>query len=119
MSNYMEAAFAPAEAKYREAVLQQTWGHLAPRRNKKYHGRIVYSFGVFDSGHLNPTVLVCALADLDSSPWFYDNLHEFLDKEAPKVEDNVGKVFEWKGYFRNYRWCGTFRQLHDLNEVKP
>lgn len=56
-------AFAPAEEAYREAVMRDTWGHLAPEKNKSYPGRLVFSFGVYKSGDLNPTILVCDFGD--------------------------------------------------------
>jgi hypothetical protein len=71
-SQTLYEAFRPAEEAYREAVLRDTWGHLAPEKGRSYPGRIVFSFGVYDSGDLNPTVLVCDFGELDGGPWFYN-----------------------------------------------
>lgn len=121
-------AFAPAEARYREVVMQATWGHLAPKKNKTYKGRVVYAMGCFDHGHCNPTVLVSDFGDLADSPWFYNALGDFLDEISWKPEDRfppqkghgqVGCVYEWVGTFRNYKFTGTVRLLIDTNAITP
>lgn len=120
----MERAFAPAEAAFREVVMQETWGHLAPKKNKTYEGRIVYAMGCYDSGELNPTVLVADFAGLSDSPWFYNALGDLLDELSWKPEraypprkghGKVGCVYEWTGTFRNYKFEGTVRLLTDTN----
>lgn len=118
--NYMEAVFAPAEARYRAAVLADTWGHLAPKRNVIYRGHITFALGCFDSGDLNPTVLGFELNDrhgngLDSSPWFYDTLGDFLqsfcrDGSTPG-QCEEGGVYRWSGSFRNYKFSGELKRL--------
>ncbi len=96
-------AFAPAEAAFKSKVMAETWGHLAPRRNKRYNGRIVFAVGCFGSDPLNPTALECEFKDLDSSPWFYDSLMEFMQS----FETEPGGIYLWKGTFRNYCFSGT------------
>lgn len=112
--------FAPAEASYREDVRRATWGHLTPKKNKTYRGRVVYALGCFGSGELNPTVLHCDFGDLESSPWFYDALHEFLDSiswepgqefRPRKGHGDVGCVYEWTGTFRNYKFRGAVKEV--------
>jgi hypothetical protein len=39
----LQEAFAPIEAVYREAVLRDTWGHLAPEPGRKYAGTILFT----------------------------------------------------------------------------
>jgi hypothetical protein len=113
-------AFAPAEAAYRAAVMEDAWGHLAPQKNAIYHGLVQFAVGIFGCDDLNPTPIKCELKtsdgkELDSSPRFYDSLTEFLsdmcssDPTERKVE--AGHVYEWRGTFRNYRFRGQLRQL--------
>ncbi len=127
----MADAFAPIEAMYKAEVMADTWGHLAPKKNVLYRGRIVYAIGVFGSDRLNPATLYCELSSrkygsLSSSPWFYDALQEFLaelswkpGEEYPKRKGHgeEGCVYEWVGTFRNYQWQGTVRLLFDTNIV--
>lgn len=105
-------AFAPVETANRQTVLADTWGHLAPVRNKSYLGRLVFAFGVYDSGELNPTILVCEFGSdddvLDGGPWFYDAVHAFLGQYTP---GEPGRIYEWTGTFRNYRFAGRRRRL--------
>jgi len=105
-------AFRPAENHYRQQVLAETWGHLAPRKNKKYKGRIVIAVGCYGNDHLNPTVLIAEFEDLDDSPWFFDALQEFIQDG---IQFDSGQVIEWKGSFRNYRFEGTQSLLLDTN----
>lgn len=115
----MEEAMAPAEARYREYIMTETWGHLAPKRNKTYTGEIIWALDLYDSGYLNPKVLKCELGDLPDSPWFYSAMMDFLrsltdrpDGDNRKQEDETtGRLYIWKGTFRNYKFSGTFQQI--------
>ena len=98
-------AFAPAEARYKAAVMVDTWGHLAPKKNTTYRGHFVFAVGCFGSDHLNPTAIECEFNDpeeeLESSPWFYEALNDFMQE----MDTEAGGVYRWEGTFRNY----TFR----------
>jgi hypothetical protein len=107
-------AFAEYEAHYKEEVMRQTWGHLAPKRNKRYKGRVVFAVGCFSSDYLNPTPIVCEFKDLESSPWFYSALNEYL--QSLKVEE--GKVYEFTGKFCNYKFEGEVRTVFDPSFAK-
>ena len=70
-------AFEPALMRYKTEVMKQTWGHLAPKRNRTYKGHMVFVVGCFGSDHLNPTAIECEFEGLDSSPWFFDHLEYY------------------------------------------
>lgn len=110
-NNSLAKAFAPWEAHRREIVLQDTWGHPAPKKNKRYEGRIVFAVGCFGSDNLNPTVLSCEFGDLDSSPWFFESLQDFLADDA-FTEQQEGNVFEWVGVFKNYEFNGKYKIVY-------
>lgn len=104
---------------------RQLGGHLAPEKNKTYKGRVVYAVGCFGSDRLNPQVIVSEFGGLDSSPWFYSALHDFVDelswkpgKRYPKEKGHgeEGCVYEWKGTFRNYVFKGEVRLVLDANK---
>ncbi len=95
-------------------VMEDTWGHLAPIKDKVYRGRIAFAVGCFDSGHLNPTPLLFELGDLDSSPWFYHAVHAFLS-ELPKQYRKEGCVYEWNGSFCNYEFKGKTKLMFNAN----
>jgi hypothetical protein len=103
--------FVPVEAKYKAEVMANTFGHLAPKKNRTYKGRVVYAVGCFGNDDLNPTTLVCDFKGLDSSPWFYNTLMEFIGKQ--KFEP--GCAFEFKGTFRNYEFKGTITMINNFN----
>ncbi len=98
----------------RQKVCQDTWGHLAPIKDKTYKGRIVYAIGCFNSGRLNPTPLISELESLSSSPWYYSALHDMLG-DLPEKFRKDGCVYEWTGTFKNYEFDGKIRLLVDPN----
>jgi|ERR1700728_294464 len=100
-------AFAPAEARYRAVIMEDTWGHLAPKKNKKYSGHIVWALGCFGSDHLNPTVLDFNLGALNGSPWLFDAMIDFLQDHST----DEGAIFRFDGYFRNYEFVGTIKRM--------
>lgn len=119
-ANYMDAAFAPIMLKYHCEILEATWGHLAPKKNRTYRGHIEFAFGSFGNDSLNACILSAELKtrngeELSSSPWFYEALQEFCDKWATGYNEgyeNAGKVFRFEGTFRNYEFVGQTRQMN-------
>lgn len=109
-------AFYESDSRYAEQIRQAIWGHLAPEKNRTYRGRIVYAIGVFSSDSSNPLPIVCDFEDLDSSPWFYAALQDWLQSGARADDKDVGKVFEWTGTFRNYKFRGRRRLLLNANK---
>jgi len=108
-SQTISDAFAPEEARFKAQIMDMTWGHLAPKRNKLYRGHIVFAVGCFGDGSLNPVALSCEFKGLDSSPWFFDAMSEFISQYGG--EDNEGGVFRFEGAFKNYEFTGTIRRL--------
>lgn len=102
-------AFYPAVSFYAEKVKEATWGHLAPIKNKKYKGSIIFAFGCYDSGYLNPTPLSVEFDGLEDSPWLYEAIDDFLGEYSGA--DKEGKVFRFDGCFKNYHFEGSVRQL--------
>jgi hypothetical protein len=106
----LESAFAPAEQSYRAAVLEDTWGHLAPKKNVTYRGHLIIAFPEYESGHLNP-VIIQDNVGLEGSPWWYQAVHEFLRDAFPNGGES-GDVIRMEVTFRNYRfWAGAKRTL--------
>lgn len=105
-------AFAVAESHQRESVRRETWGHLAPEKDRTYKGRVLFAVGCFGSDDLNPTVIASDFEDLSSSPWYYDALHDFigdLRRRQRRGRWEEGCVYEFKGTFLNYEFDGTLR----------
>jgi hypothetical protein len=107
----MSDVFAGIEAVYKAKVMGDTWGHLAPKKNTTYRGRIVCAVGCFGNDHLNPTPLICEFNNLESSPWFFNAMGDFIGSQ--KFES--GCVYEFKGTFRNYVFKGTIALVKNFN----
>lgn len=95
---------------YKEQT-KDTFGHLAPEKNKAYAGRLVVAVGCFGSDRLNPTAMIVDFTGLDSSPWFYEAVREFMHKHCTEE----GCLYEWNGLFHNYEFTGKFRKIQDYN----
>jgi hypothetical protein len=102
-SQTIAEAFAPAMARYKTKVMESTWGHLAPKKNRSYEGFIIYSIAADG--------LYCLIdydfKKLDDSPWFYDALQDFIGDNAKAR----GKVYRFDGTFCNYVFEGTIREI--------
>jgi hypothetical protein len=108
MSAYtMDEVWAPINARYKAQVFAETWGHLAPSKNKTYRGSIVFAVGIYGGDDLNPTMLACEFAGLDDSPWFFDACTNFLSS----AEYKAGNVYRFDGSFRNYKFAGRITQV--------
>lgn len=99
-NNYMDAAFAPIRMANTIAVQKATWGHLAPRCNKKYTGTIVFSISAYG----DMVVIDADFGDLPDSPWLFEALHEFPFADEGLVH---GAVYRFDGIFRNYKFEGS------------
>ena len=100
-------AFAPVEARNRANVMKATWGHLAPSQGRAYKGHIVFAVGIFGSDHLNPTAIACNFRGLDSSPWFFDAMADFMTEQRGKP----GCIYRFDGTFKDYKFVGTIKRL--------
>lgn len=107
----LQDVFPAIEQSNRNIALQNTFGHLAPKKSKIYKGRLVFAVGCFGNDNLNPTALFCEFDGLDSSPWFFDAMTEFM--EAQKVDE--GCVYEFRGTFTNYEFKGHIKLLLNTN----
>lgn len=103
-------AFAPVEASYRAAVMADTFGHLAPKKNKVYPGYIVFAVGCFGNDPLNPVALECEFKGLNSSPWFFEAMEDF----TRSCDTEEGGVYRFDGKFRNYEFSGVVRRMRVL-----
>ena len=100
----MADAFAPVDAKHKDNVMQSTWGHLAPKKNKSYKGTIVFAIGCYGN---STTVLSVEFKDLDDSPWLYEAIHEFLFEQ----DTEVGNVYMFTGALKNYKFVGKVQRI--------
>jgi len=77
--------FEQHEAMYKECVLQDTWGHLAPKMGEVYTGIIIFTLTEWNQSEL----ISCKFKDLSCSPWFFDHMKEYIFQYC-KNNDNVG-----------------------------
>lgn len=114
MGNWAEKVFAPIEAVYREQVAQDTWGHLAPKKNTTYRGRIMTAKSGYDGS--DEKIIDMEWDGLDDSPWIFDYVNDWIweNRELMK-EDGVYLI---KSTFRNYRMWGKVSQITSLKMLE-
>ena len=87
---------------YNQAI-GATWGHLAPEENKQYRGEIIFAHNCYG----DTFAIDWKFEDLNSSPWFYDCLQEFMYQ----CDTEGGKVYRFTGTFCNYKFKGELEKL--------
>jgi len=123
----MSLANACAEiyCQYYHQIRRETWGHLAPKPNKKYKLEIVIACSEYSSGEV---VVVKTEGDVPDSPWFFEDMNiwmrdiskEHYDKEegvfiSPKIKE--GTVHRFIGTYVKYK-NGNYKFLGQLTEIK-
>ena len=110
----LSEAFAPIEAINTAIVLKNTWGHLYPQIGRKYEGYILVAHGCYG----DTIVVDQSFTDLPDSPWFADDLFEFMRNQN---FDTIG-IFRFNGWYKkfkngNYQFGGGkfFKEYHKCN----
>lgn len=106
----MKNVFHQLEEDYRWKVYEDTWGHLAPQKNRTYRGAVTIAFGLYDSGYLSPTIIEESGLP-DGSPWWHTAIHKYLEDLVEENEHSAewdsGYVLRLSVTFRNYRFWLT------------
>lgn len=105
MGNWAEEAlgdlYAPGGA-YKEAVMQNTWGHLAPQKNITYKGKLLISNSGY--GNSGQQIVEMEWNNLQDNPWIYDFVHNWLWDNRELMKDDG--IYLINTTFRNYRMWG-------------
>ena len=99
-----EEAFLPIFTENRRRVLEDTWGHLAPKKNKKYSGYILFcqtSGGLIVSIDYN-------FEGLGDSPWLCNSIEDFIAENV----DKKGIIYKWEGNLKNYQFSGEIKIIN-------
>ena len=75
----------------RKQVMQETWGHLAPRKGQSYKGYMVYAH----SGYGDIVLIDSGFENLSDSPWLYENMQDFIAENG-----NGSNVYRWDGRYK-------------------
>jgi hypothetical protein len=102
-------AFVLTDEINRNIVFQQTWGHLRPELRRTYHGFIIFAYGAY--GDIIP--VACEFDGLPDSPWFFDDLQDFIGKKAK----TPGTIYRFSGTYTKFknggcRFSGKVTTVH-------
>jgi len=98
-----QEAMIPYNASVKAAVMENTWGHLAPKPQTTYKGYILFVYTAWRQ--IEPLDMV--FENLDSSPWFFSDMNEFIGNHIDSLlnngrDDNHG-VYLFKGTYRRFK----------------
>jgi hypothetical protein len=96
-------AFKPVEEMYGEKVKRETFGHLAPEKNKVYRAEILFTLGEYG----DYAIIRAKIEGLDDSPWLFDDMMDFMCEEAKEE----GCVYRFHGTYRNRRFRGKVEKV--------
>ena len=100
---------APVLARQRNEVLKDAWGHLAPEKDIRYKGKIYIFVSPFNKGG----GFDFEFEGLDSSPWLYDAIQEYLnDWNFP-----YNGLWEFDCTVRNYKITGRPKLLLKTSDI--
>lgn len=91
----LESAFQKAEAEYKAVIMEDTWGHLAPKPQTKYTGYVLFTHGC----HGDITVIDYEFNDpghneLPGSPWLAQDILNELMNSANLGKEGSISLFE-------------------------
>lgn len=110
--NYMSLAMAPAIQAQKDAINEDTWGHLAPARNARYSGWVEWSLSEFGDMQVHAFQMRSKTkGNLESSPWLFNFLQNIQLDHLGESGLPAG-VYRFEGYFTNYKLVGKIFLAH-------
>lgn len=91
-----EDAIAPWEMRQRDEQMSATWGHLHPEDQREYTGYLLFCLG--DYG--NQTIIRSRFGGLDDSPWFFEDMNEFVSQQLSESKAESGSIWRWTGTYK-------------------
>lgn len=112
-------AFAPVEAGYRNQVMTETFGHLAPHPRQKYSGEILFTHGEYGD-----IIVIRNEIEIEDSPWFFEDIQEFVAGRmvqgvgayVKRTLIKTGAVYRFTGYYMKFR-NGAYRFSGKVTKV--
>lgn len=83
----------------KKMVMEDTWGHLSPQPGRKYSGRILFTHGAY--GDIVP--IACDFSDLPDSPWFYEDMMQFIRDHIKKDGYEFGSIYRFVGTYVKFK----------------
>jgi len=105
-SKMEEIADAYGERKKKE-VMEDAWGHLHPS-DREYSGYILYTVGCYG----DISCIQTHFRDLSDSPWFYDDLHNWMGSNDQDIEQ--GMIYLFLGSYchkREQKFIGVITKM--------
>ena len=94
--------------------MQNTWGHLAPRKGHSYKGYMIWAYSRY--GEI--VLLDADFRNLNDSPWLFEAMQEYIGENL----DGEG-IYKWEGCFTKlddelFCFGGKIKRL-DFKEIYP
>ncbi len=98
----------------KQQVMQDTWGHLAPKKGKTYKGIIIYAYG----GYGDIVLLDATFKNLSDSPWLFEAMEDYIGEHIKEKG-----VYKWEGQLTKidsdcYCFGGEIKRI-DFTDIFP
>lgn len=106
--SYAEVYSGPLAKQY-NAVINNTWGHLAPKPRARHKGHIVFAKTCYNQ----EVVIESEFAGLNESPWQYEALHDYIHETLNTKEEGIYR-FDGDVYMclnGKFKFSGTIKKL--------
>lgn len=100
--------FVETEALHKARVIGSTWGHLAPKPRNTYSGEILFAHAEYGD-----ITVIRSTIDVDDSPWFFEDIHDFIAGRRKDNESYVRRTKIQPGAV--YRFTGTYTKFKNGN----
>lgn len=98
----------------KQQALQDTFGHLAPKKERSYKGYMIWAYGWYG----DIVLLGSGFKNLSNSPWLFAAMQEYIGENL----DGEG-IYKWEGHFEKldeecYCFGGKIKRL-DFKDIFP
>lgn len=102
---------AEIKAHNRALVEAQTFGHLAPKRQEKYYGSMIFC----SSDYGKQFIVKNSFETLKDNPWSFGDFNDWFDEWLAKNGNPTG-IFRFEGYYQMHK-NGNFRMSGTMTEI--
>lgn len=95
------------------AIFNDTWGHLSPKKNTSYKGKVRFVFTDHSEYGCQAIILEYDFPNLNG-PYIHDELFRDVTDNSEQWQGETGIIYEREITFRNYRfYYGKIKKVYD------
>jgi len=92
-------AFAPIEQHNKAVVMINTWGHLAPKRQKKHKGFVLFTCTAYGQTYNIDN----EFETVEDSPFFFEDMENYIHNYSNELPKNSYGIFKFEGHYIKFK----------------